>query len=176
MEGTKGLIIVHTGPGKGKTTAAFGLCLRAAGRDHKSAVVQFLKGGDPSGEIYAVQKYFPDMVQIHTYGREGFIGGDPREEDYDMAEEALNKAGEMLESSEISLVVLDEINVAISLGLIGTREVIEFLQEKPREKHVVLTGREAPQRVLELADTITIFGAERHHFNAGVSAVEGIEY
>ncbi|UMZ73148.1 Cob(I)yrinic acid a,c-diamide adenosyltransferase [Natranaerofaba carboxydovora] len=175
-EEQKGLVIIHTGPGKGKTTAAFGLCLRSAGRGYKSRVIQFLKGGDRSGELLACEEYLQKMVEIHTYGREGFIGGEPLEEDYDMAEEALEKAREVLNDPEVGLVILDEVNVAVSLGLLGVNEVLELLKEKPEDKHVVLTGREAHRKLIEIADTVTVFDENKHHFSAGVSAVEGIEY
>lgn len=176
MENDRGLIIIHTGPGKGKTTAAFGLCMRVIGRGYKSVVLQFLKGKDGSGEVLACAKYCPDMIDVYTYGRKGFIGRQPRDKDYKMAEEALYKIRDIYKEHQVKLIVLDEINVALSWNLLSFEKVEEVLKERPRDKHIVLTGRKAPDRLNKIADTVTIFEEAKHHFDLGFGAVEGIEY
>jgi len=172
-----GLIIVNTGPGKGKTTAAMGTALRAVGQGMKVLMLQFLKGSWHYGELDAV-KAFGDNFVMKQMGR-GFVkvgGAEPDPEDVKMVEEAWNESREAILSGKWDLVVLDEINYAISYGMLDPAKVVETLKQKPEMVHVILTGRNAHPTIVELADTVTEMRQVKHAYEKGVEAQRGIEY
>jgi cob(I)alamin adenosyltransferase len=173
----RGLIIVNTGPGKGKTTAAMGTALRAVGQGLRVLMLQFLKGSWHYGELDAVQA-FGDNFVMKQMGR-GFVkvGAEkPDPEDVRMVEEAWAEAEKAIQSGEWDLVVLDEINYAISYGMLDPARVVESLQKKPEQVHVILTGRNAHPTIIEIADTVTEMRQVKHAYEKGVMAQRGIEY
>ncbi len=175
-EKRKGLVQVYTGEGKGKTTAALGLALRAAGRGWRVKVFQFLKPPRSSGEHFAALKLAPDL-EIIAVGRQGFIfKKPPHKKDVNLAREGLRRAEEALVSGRVDLLVLDEINVALSLGLVQVEAVLALLNGRPEEVEVVLTGRGAPEEILARADLVTEMKPLKHPFDRGVAAREGIEF
>lgn len=170
-----GLIQVYTGSGKGKTSAAFGLALRAIGRGLKVYIIQFIKGGFDYGELYIVDK-LPNL-KLKAFGRGKFITEKPAEkEDKALAEEALALAEKVVKSGEYDIVVLDEINVALNLKLISLERVLSLLKNKPFHVELVLTGRYAPKEIIEVADLVTEMKEVKHPFNKGCQARKGIEY
>ena len=173
----RGLIIVNTGPGKGKTTAAMGTALRAVGNGMKVLMLQFLKGSWHYGELDAV-KAFGDNFVMKQMGR-GFVkvgGAETDPEDIRLVEEAWGKAREEINSGKWDLVVLDEINYAISYGMLDPAKVADVLKHKPEQVHVILTGRNAHPTIVELADTVTEMKQVKHAYEKGVMAQRGIEY
>ncbi|HEY6873530.1 MAG TPA: cob(I)yrinic acid a,c-diamide adenosyltransferase [Geobacteraceae bacterium] len=175
MKLTQGQIQVYTGNGKGKTTAALGLALRAAGRELMVCMIQFMKGGGPYGEHLAAPRLAPYLTIVQT-GREGWVNREnPDPEDVRLAHEALTMAERALTEGRYDLVILDEINGAVSFGLIGVDEVIALLARKPVAVEVVLTGRNAHERVIEAADLVTEMREIKHYYKAGVPARIGIE-
>jgi cob(I)alamin adenosyltransferase len=171
----KGLLIVHTGKGKGKSTAAFGLLLRALGRGLRAGVVQFGKGAWDSGERTAVQK-FGDQVVWHTLG-EGFTWEtQDRARDVAAAERAWSKAVELMEDKSIGILILDELNIALRYDHLDAHSVVGKLRSRRPDLHVVVTGRNAKPELIEAADTVTEMTPVKHHFAAGVKAQPGIEY
>jgi len=171
----KGYTQVYTGNGKGKTTAALGLALRAAGHGFKTYIGQFLKG-HMSGEILAVRKLSP-LITIEQFGRKKFITvtEDFEDEDYRRARRGLQKCLKAMLSGEYQIIILDEINVAVNLGLIKEEEVHQFLDKKPEKVEVVLTGRYAPESIMERADLVTDMSCRKHYYDNGVRARKGIE-
>jgi cob(I)alamin adenosyltransferase len=177
-ETRKGLIIVHTGPGKGKTTAALGTAMRAAGQGLKVLMVQFIKGSWHYGELEAAKRFGEDSFQIIPMGR-GFVkvGAEkPDPEDVRLVEEAWRFAAEKIRSGEYDLVILDEINYATSYKMLEVGKVIEALKRKPEMVHVILTGRNAHPDIVELADLVTEMREIKHPYQKGVQAQRGIEY
>ncbi len=175
MKLERGCIQVYTGNGKGKTTAALGLALRAAGRELKVCMIQFMKGGGPYGEHLAAPRLAPYLTIIQT-GREGWVNREnPDPEDIRLAREALVMAQEVLNCGDYDLVILDEINGAVSFGLIGVDDVLALMGRKPPAVELVLTGRNAHERVLEAADLVTEMRDVKHYYKAGVPARIGIE-
>lgn len=174
---TKGLIIVHTGKGKGKSSAAFGMVFRAIAHAIPCAVVQFIKGGMQTGERDLIETHFSSECQFYTMG-EGFTWEtQDRSRDTEMAQVAWNKAQELITTSEIKLVLLDEINIALRYGYLSEEEVCQFLlNNKPDDTHVILTGRNAGQGLLEIADLVTEMCLIKHPFRDGIKAQRGIEY
>jgi cob(I)alamin adenosyltransferase len=173
----RGLIIVNTGPGKGKTTAAMGTALRAVGQGMRVLMLQFLKGSWHYGELDAVQA-FGDKFIIKQMGR-GFVkvGAEkPDPEDVSMVETAWAEAEQAISSGAWDLVILDEINYAISYGMLNPVKVAESLKAKPEMVHVILTGRNAHPSIVELADTVTEMRQVKHAYEQGVLAQRGIEY
>lgn len=171
----KGLLIVHTGKGKGKSTAAFGLLLRALGRGFRAGVVQFGKGAWETGERKAVEK-FADQVVWHTLG-EGFTWEtQDRARDVAAAERAWAKTKELMADPSIRMLVLDELNISLRYDHLNSAEVIATLREKRPDLHVIVTGRNAKAELLEAADLVTEMTPIKHHFAAGVKAQEGIEF
>ena len=173
----RGLIIVNTGPGKGKTTAAMGTALRAVGQGMTVLMLQFLKGSWHYGELDAV-KAFGDNFVMKQLGR-GFVkvgGAEPDPEDVQMVEAAWNESREAILSGKWDLIVLDEINYAISYGMLDPVKVVETLKQKPEMVHVILTGRNAHPTIIELADTVTEMRQVKHAYEKGVEAQRGIEY
>ena len=173
----KGLIIVHTGKGKGKSSAAFGMIFRCIAHDMKCAVVQFIKGGMDTGERNLVTTHFGDICQFHTMG-EGFTWEtQDRERDIAAATAAWEKAKELIRDERHHMVLLDEINIALRYGYIPLEEVIAFLEtEKPEMTHVVLTGRNAADELIEIADLVTEMALVKHPFRSGIKAQIGVEF
>jgi cob(I)alamin adenosyltransferase len=171
----KGLLIVHTGAGKGKSTAAFGLALRMLGRGHRVGVVQFIKGAWHSAERDALEK-FGEQVSWHTMG-EGFTWEtQDRQRDIAAAERAWGKAQELMADPSFGLVILDELNVALRYDYLPLQAVIATLQARRPGLHVVVTGRNAKAEMIEAADLVTEMTVVKHHFAAGVKAQPGIEF
>lgn len=171
----KGLLVVNTGPGKGKTTAAFGLALRMLGHGKRVGVVQFIKGGWHTGEKDAFAA-FGDKIVWHTMG-EGFTWEtQDRERDVAAAGRAWEKAKELMADPSISLVVLDELNIALRYEYLDLDGVVAALKARRPDLHVVVTGRNAKPALIEAADLVTEMGQTKHHFAAGVKAQQGIEF
>jgi cob(I)alamin adenosyltransferase len=171
----KGLLMVHTGPGKGKTTAAFGLLLRMVGRGRPCGVVQFIKGAWSTGERDALAR-FDDLVEWHTMG-EGFTWEtQDRARDVAAAQRAWDCALALMHRPGLGLLVLDELNIALRYDYLPEAEVIAALAARPQGLHVVVTGRNARPALIEAADLVTEMTLVKHHFAAGVKAQEGIEF
>jgi cob(I)alamin adenosyltransferase len=171
----KGLVQVYTGDGKGKTSAAFGLALRAAGRGLKVYVIQFIKGGFDYGELHIVDK-IPNLT-LKAFGRGKFITTEPPEkEDVRLAEQALRLAQEVVKSGGYDIVILDEINVALKLKLINLDEVLELMKNKPTRVELILTGRYASDQIIDYADLVTDMREIKHPFKRGYESRKGIEY
>ena len=176
----KGLLIVHTGKGKGKSTAAFGLVLRALGHGFPVGVVQFVKGKWQTGERVVLER-FPDQVDIRTMG-EGFTWEtQDRQRDIAAARAAWAAAREMIEASRgpeprYKLLLLDELNIVLRYDYLDIDEVVAVLRGKPEDLHIVVTGRNAKERLIEAADLVTEMSMVKHPFRAGVKAQAGIEF
>ena len=173
----KGLVIVHTGKGKGKSSAAFGMIFRCIAHQLPCAVVQFIKGGMDTGERNLVTAHFGDICQFHTMG-EGFTWEtQDRERDIAAATAAWEKAKELIRDERYHMVLLDEINIALRYGYIPLDQVIAFLEtEKPEMTHVVLTGRNAADELIEIADLVTEMALVKHPFRSGIKAQIGVEF
>jgi len=172
----KGLVIVNTGNGKGKTTAALGMVLRSLGHGYKVAIVQFIKGAwEPSEK--KVFSMWQDQLEFHAMG-EGFTWEtQDRDRDLDKAYDAWQKSLEYIRNPDFKLVLLDEINIAVKMGYLQVDEILAGLQEKPLDKHVILTGRGAPAALIERADLVTEMTLVKHPFrDQGVKAQAGIEF
>jgi cob(I)alamin adenosyltransferase len=173
----RGLILIHTGPGKGKTTAALGTALRAVGNGMKVLMLQFLKGSWHYGELDAVRPFGENFV-LKQMGR-GFVkvgGAETDPEDLRMVQEAWEEARLAILSGEWDMVILDEINYAISYGMLDPVQVAETLRNRPEMVHVILTGRNAHPSLVELADTVTEMRELKHAYQKGILAQRGIEY
>ena len=171
----KGLLIVHTGKGKGKSTAAFGLLLRAIGRGLRCGVVQFGKGAWQTGERTAVER-FGDQVQWHTLG-EGFTWEtQDRARDVVAAERAWAVARDLMGDPSVRFIVLDELNISLRYDHLEIGAVVEALKARRPDQHIVVTGRNAKAELIEAADLVTEMTLVKHHFAAGVKAQEGIEF
>jgi cob(I)alamin adenosyltransferase len=171
----KGLLIVHTGPGKGKSTAAFGLMLRALGRGWRVGVVQYIKGAWETGERFALER-FGDQVAWHTMG-EGFTWEtQDRDRDVAAARAAWAQTEALMADPTIRLLILDELNIALRYDYLPLAEVVEGLRRRRPDLHVVVTGRNAKPALIAAADLVTEMGQIKHHFAAGVKAQEGIEF
>jgi cob(I)alamin adenosyltransferase len=175
--GEKGLIIVHTGKGKGKSTAAFGMIFRCIAHGMPCAVVQFIKGGMSTGERDLILRSYTDICQFHTMG-EGFTWEtQDRSRDTQMAQAAWEKAKELIRDSRNRMVLLDEINIALRYDYVDIAEVVAFLKaEKPPMTHVVLTGRNAKDELIEIADLVTEMELVKHPFRGGIKAQIGVEF
>ncbi|MEE8279655.1 MAG: cob(I)yrinic acid a,c-diamide adenosyltransferase [Alphaproteobacteria bacterium] len=171
----RGLIIVHTGKGKGKSTAAFGLAIRALGHGMRIGVVQFVKGVWETGERRVLAR-FPELVTVKAMG-EGFTWDtQDRARDIAAARRAWETAREMIADKGYNVVILDELNIVLRYGYLALADVLETLKGKPREMHVVVTGRNAAPELIELADLVTEMTLVKHPFRSGVKAQPGIEY
>lgn len=169
------MIQIYTGNGKGKTTAALGLGLRAVGHGLKVIMIQFMKGEINYGELEAV-KHLPDF-KIEQYGRPDFVNPEnPDKEDIRLAEQALKRAVKVIKNKEFDIVILDEINVAVSFGLIKAEKVIELIKNTSKKTELILTGRYMPEEFIKYADLISEVREVKHHFHDGVPARKGIEY
>ena len=173
----RGLVVVHTGKGKGKSSAAFGMIFRCIAHAMPCAVVQFIKGGMGTGERDLIQAHFADLCAFHTMG-EGFTWEtQDRARDARMAQAAWAKARELIRDERHRMVLLDEINIALRYGYVDLNEVLAFLRdEKPARTHVVLTGRNAAPELIEAADLATEMELLKHPFRSGVKAQPGIEF
>lgn len=173
----KGLIIVHTGKGKGKSSAAFGMIFRCIAHGMKSAVVQFIKGGMSTGERDLILRSFSDICEFHTMG-EGFTWEtQDKSRDTEMAQAAWAKAKELIRDPSNKMVLLDEINIAIRYDYVDIADVVAFLaEEKPPMTHVVLTGRNAHDDLIEIADLVTEMELVKHPFRSGIKAQIGVEF
>ena len=170
-----GLLLVHTGNGKGKSSSAFGMVARALGHGMKVGVVQFIKGAASTGEENFFRR-FPDEVRYHVMG-EGFTWEtQDRQRDIAKAREAWAVAAELLADPEIGLVVLDELNIALKYGYLDLDPVLADIESRPMLQHVVVTGRGAPPKLIEAADTVTEMSLVKHAFKAGVKAQKGVEF
>ncbi|TNE38755.1 MAG: cob(I)yrinic acid a,c-diamide adenosyltransferase [Alphaproteobacteria bacterium] len=176
----KGLLIIHTGKGKGKSTAAFGLAARAIGNDMKVGVVQYVKGKWETGERKVLEA-FPDQIEINTMG-EGFTWEtQDRERDIRAAENAWEKSKTMIDACRgddpaYDMIILDELNIVLRYNSLPLEEVVEFLKNKPEKLHVVVTGRNAKEELIEIADLVTEMTQIKHPFRSGVKAQVGIEF
>jgi len=171
----KSLIQVYTGDGKGKTTAALGLALRAIGHGLMVLVIQFMKGNIDYGELQSAQKLYPRLI-IRSMGRETFVSkSNPDQIDIQRAQEGFSLAEKAIRSNEFDIVILDEINVAVDYGLIPLRHVLELMDTKPDSVELVLTGRGAKAEVMERADLVTEMMDRKHYYSKGVSARKGME-
>ncbi len=170
-----GYLQIYTGNGKGKTTAALGLALRAAGHGFKTYVAQFLKA-QPTGEIEAAKKLAP-LIRIEQFGREGFITvkDGPDDQDVSLARAGLARALEAMLSGDYRIVVLDEVNTAVHFKILSERDVLDFIDKRPAAVELVLTGRYAPDSFIDRADLVTEMKDVKHYFDKGVKAREGIE-
>jgi len=177
-EKKKGLLIVYTGNGKGKTTAALGMCVRAVGYDWKVSVVQFVKGSWKYGELKGIKRLEPN-VEMTTVG-EGFVGivDDTKdfEEHVKAAKEGLKTAMEKIKSGKFQIVILDELNVAHQLGLVSTEDIEELLKARSPEQHLVITGRDAPDWLIEKADLVTEMKEIKHPYQKGILAQKGVDW
>ena len=171
----KGVLAVHTGPAKGKSTAAFGLALRALGHGKRVVVVQFIKGAWVTGERAALER-FDDLVEWHTMG-EGFTWEtQDRSKDIAACARAWEVAQAALKRDDVALVVLDELNIALRYDYLPLEQVLEDLKARPDMQHVVITGRNAKPALVDAADLVTEMTLVKHHFSAGVKAQAGFEF
>jgi cob(I)alamin adenosyltransferase len=173
----KGLIVIHTGKGKGKSSAAFGMIFRHIAHNMQCAVVQFIKGGMSTGERDLILGKFSDICSFHTMG-EGFTWEtQDRDRDTEMAQAAWEKAKELIRDERNKMVLLDEINIALRYDYIDVNDVVTFLvEEKPAMTHVVMTGRNAKDDLIEIADLVTEMELVKHPFRSGVKAQIGVEF
>ncbi|MBU3947295.1 MAG: cob(I)yrinic acid a,c-diamide adenosyltransferase [Proteobacteria bacterium] len=169
----KGYIQVYTGDGKGKTTAAIGLALRAAGAGLKVFIAQFVKGMEYS-ELYSL-KTLSDNIVLKQYGRDCFIKKAPEEEDIRLAREGLKEVHDIMISGKYNMIILDEANIATYFKLFSVDDLLEFIDEKPAEVELVITGRRADSRIIDHADLVTEMVEIKHYYQHGVQARKGIE-
>ncbi|KGJ05386.1 cob(I)yrinic acid a,c-diamide adenosyltransferase [Paracoccus halophilus] len=176
-QGEKGLVIVHTGKGKGKSSSGFGMILRCIAHGMPCAVVQFIKGAWDTGERRLLTTHFGDLCQFHAMG-EGFTWEtQDKARDIAAARAGWHKAQELIRNPDIRMVLLDEINIALRYDYLDIAEVVDFLRdEKPPMTHVVLTGRNARPELIELADLVTEMEAVKHPFRDGIKAQPGVEF
>lgn len=178
QEENKGLVIVYTGNGKGKTTAALGMCIRAAGYNKKIKILQFVKGSWKYGELKGIEllKEFVEMEQVG----EGFVGIVDDNKEFSVHQEAARKglaqARDIMHSGRYDIVILDELNIAIDLGLIPLSEALELIVNKPAELHLVITGRSAKPEIIEVADLVTEMREIKHPFQKGILAQRAIDW
>lgn len=174
-EESKGMIQVYTGSGKGKTTAALGLAMRALGHGLKVYIIQFMKGNIRYGEVETAQQLSPNIV-IKQMGRETFVDRDnPDRIDIELAQKAFQLARDVVGSGKYDIVVLDEINVAVDYGLISLEGLLNLLDSKPEHVELILTGRDAKSEVIERADLVTEMVEVKHYYREGTHSRKGIE-
>ncbi len=170
----KGYIHVYTGNGKGKTTAAIGLSVRAVGAGKKVFFAQFVKG-KPYSEIKALNQFSPN-IEIRQYGLDCFIFNSPKQEDIDIARKGFEEVSQIIVSGKYDIVVLDEANIAVYYNLFTVEELISVLKKKPEETEIIVTGRYAKDELIEIADLVTEMKEVKHYFTKGVQARLGIEH
>ena len=172
----KGLIIIHTGKGKGKSSSAFGMAIRCLGHEMKIGVIQFIKGIWETGEAKILKK-FPDLCEFHAIGGGFTWETQNRAQDILLAEKAWETGRKLLQDPSISLVILDEINIVLRYNFLSVTEVLKVLKEKQPDQHIVLTGRNAPDRLIEIADLVTEMKLIKHPFREQqIKAQIGIEF
>lgn len=175
VKGGEFLLYIYTGEGGGKTTAALGLALRSVGHGHKVVIIQFMKGRKDVGEYKIARRLHPHY-EIHQFGREEFVDlKNPAKEDVELAEKGLNFAREVL-GRKPNLLVLDELNLAVAVGLLKLEDVMKVLDEAPRDTVIAITGRQAPKELIERADFVNEVNDVKHPFKKGIPAQEGIQY
>jgi len=178
MENEAGLVIVYTGKGKGKTTAALGIALRATGHNFKTCMIQFIKGSWHYGEMSSSKRLEPDF-ELTAVGR-GFVGiiddSSPKEAHQKVAEEAVRISKEKILSGNYDIVILDEINYAVNLGLISEEMVLDLIRSRPKKVSLVLTGNHALQKIIDAADLVTEMTEVKHPFQRGIRAKKGIDF
>lgn len=176
--GKDGLVIVYTGGGKGKTTASLGMALRAVGHGHKICMIQFIKGSWSYGEMNSVKRLEPELEFIIS--GKGFVGiiddKSPKEDHIKIAQEAVKISEQKIKSGKYDLVILDEINYAVNLGLVNIKDVINLIKSKPEKLNLVLTGNHAKPEIIELADLVTEMKEIKHPFKSGIKAKKGIDF
>jgi cob(I)alamin adenosyltransferase len=172
---TQGLVIINTGHGKGKSTAAFGQALRAVGQGLKVCIIQFIKGQGKTGEALAFAAAFPNQIELHLAGT-GFTWQQERETVKAAALEGWRLAGEKILSDAFDLIVLDELTYLIGFGIVSEEEVLALLRKRPKRLHLVITGRDASPGLVEYADLVTEMRAIKHPFQKGIKARKGIEF
>lgn len=176
--GKDGLVIVYTGKGKGKTTAALGMALRAVGHDRKICMIQFIKGSWHYGEMTS-SKLLEPQFELVAVGK-GFVGilddKSPREEHVKIAREAVHISREKIQSKKYDIIILDEINYAVNLGLVEVNDVLDLIKIKPATLHLVLTGNYANDEIINAADLVTEMKEIKHPFQVGIKAKKGIDY
>ena len=177
-EEKRGLLIVYTGNGKGKTTAALGMCVRAVGYDWKISIIQFVKGSWKYGELKGIKKLEPN-VELMTVG-EGFVGivDDTKDfkEHVKAAKEGIATAIKKIKSEKFNIVILDELNVAHKLGLVSKEDIESVLKANPPKQHLVITGRDAPDWLIEKADLVTEMKEIKHPYQQGIMAQKGVDW
>jgi cob(I)alamin adenosyltransferase len=172
----KGLIIVNTGNGKGKTTAALGLAFRMLGHKNKKvAIVQFIKGSWKYGELESAKR-FSDILEIQVMGRGFTYKSEDFSKDVAVAKEAWQRAKDVIAANEHDMVILDELTYLITLNMIPEEEIIEALMSKPEQMHVVVTGRGATEKLIDLADLVTEMKEIKHPYKSGIKAQRGVEF
>lgn len=172
---TKGLLMINTGDGKGKTTAALGLALRALGHGFKVCIIQFIKNNKNTGELKALQ-VFGNQISVHVMGRGFTWESENFEEDKAIGRQAWEYAKEIIKSKQYDLVILDELTYLITFKMVREEEIIDFLIKRPINLHVVITGRGASENLMVAADLVTQLQALKHPFNLGVKAQKGVEF
>ena len=171
----KGMVQIYTGDGKGKTTAALGLALRASGHGMKVYMIQFMKGDINYGELLAA-KDLPNL-NIVQFGKPTFVNkDDPAKEDIELAQLGLDHAKVIIEEGEYDIVILDELNVAIDFKLVSVEDVIKLLESKPKHLEIIITGRNAKKEIIDRADLVTNMRKIKHYYDQGVSARKGFEH
>jgi cob(I)alamin adenosyltransferase len=171
----RGLLIVNTGNGKGKTTAALGLAFRALGHGFKVCIIQFIKGTWKYGELDAAER-FRDLLEIHVMGRGFTWKSKDIQEDIKVAQKAWKFAKEKIASGQYRIVVLDELTYLIKYNMVSEEEIIGFLSDRPPDLHIIVTGRDAPESLIEAADLVTEMQEIKHPYADGIKAQKGIEY
>ncbi|MDM8535527.1 cob(I)yrinic acid a,c-diamide adenosyltransferase [Desulfobacterales bacterium HSG17] len=171
----KSLLMINTGNGKGKTTAALGLAFRALGHGQKVCIIQFIKGSWKYGEIASAEK-FKDLLDFHVMGRGFTWKSDDIEKDIAIARQAWEFARQIILSEKYNIVILDELTYLISYKMIKEEVVIDFLKNRPQEVHVLVTGRNASQGLIDIADMVTEMNDIKHHYKSGIKAQKGIEF
>ncbi len=174
-ENTKGLLMIFTGNGKGKTTAAIGLSVRAAGHGMRTCFIQFIKGSWHYGEMDALKR-LSDLIDLEVMGRGFTWKSDDLEKDKKEAKNAWEHAKKVILSCDYDIVVLDEFTYAINYSMVDLEDVVEALKKRPQRLHVVVTGRDAPDELIQIADLVTEMKEVKHPFKAGIKAQKGIEF
>ena len=176
--GKDGLVIVYTGNGKGKTTAALGMALRAIGYNHKICMIQFIKGSWPYGEMESAKRLKPELEWVVS--GKGFVGiiddKSPREDHEKIAKEAIQISKKKIQSAKYDMIILDEVNYAVNLGLVNIKDVLDLINSKPANLNLVLTGNHAKNEIIELADLVTEMKEIKHPFKSGIKAKKGIDF
>lgn len=172
----KGLILLYTGNGKGKTTAALGQVFRAAGHDLNAVIIQFIKNMGNTGEIKAAKKIFAEHLEIYPMGTGFTWDSKDRDELQRAAEGGWSLAREKISSGDYAMVILDELTYALNYGFLDEDEVITFLKQKPESLHIIITGRDASDKLIALADLVTEMKEIKHPYQKGIKAMKGIEF